>query len=166
MAYSGLYQARNPMKYRGDFTKIKYRSSWELKLAIWCDMNADVLKWNLEGVVIPYICATDGRPHRYYMDFWLKVREKDGTITEKLIEVKPSKECKPPRKSKNMRVYARAYKTWLKNSSKWEAASKYAAKRGMKFHILTEKQLVPKLGPSLKQKAVRRKVRAAAARKP
>lgn len=159
MAYSGLYQPRNPKKYRGDIKNIKYRSSWELKLAIWCDMNPKVLKWNIEGVVVPYICDTDQKWHRYYVDFWVRVEEKDGTIAEKLIEVKPSKECKPPRKNKNMKVYARAYRTWLKNSSKWTYAKKYAEKRGMKFHILTEKQLIPQLGPSLKQKAVRRKVR-------
>jgi hypothetical protein len=42
MAYQGMYQPRNPKKYKGDPSKIVFRSSWERLFMEWLDLNPDV----------------------------------------------------------------------------------------------------------------------------
>ena len=49
----GLYGVPGS-KYRGDPTKIIYRSLWERKFMIYCDANVNVLEWASEEVIIPY----------------------------------------------------------------------------------------------------------------
>ena len=67
--YKGIFKPYNPAKYRGNPTNIVYRSSWELKLMIHLDKHPDVIWWSSEEVTIPYISPIDGRPHRYFPDF-------------------------------------------------------------------------------------------------
>jgi hypothetical protein len=136
------YLPKNPEKYMGSPTNIIMRSSWETKFAIWCDMNPNVLNWNSEQTVVPYICGTDNRPHRYFVDFTITVKNQRGETKKYMVEIKPFKETQPPkepkRKTKN---YKEAVLTFIKNKSKWEAATIYAKQRGMEFIILTEKEL-------------------------
>ena len=106
MAYSGLYKPVNPKKYRGNPTRIIYRSLWERKFMVFCDNNPSILEWGSEEVIIPYRCPTDGRVHRYYPDFYIKVREKSGKLTKYIIEVKPKKQTSPPHaKDKSCLLY-------------------------------------------------------------
>lgn len=136
--HQGKYKIKNPKKYRGDFKKIIYRSSYELKMMRWCDSNSSVLKWNSEEVVIPYVCRTDGKTHRYYMDFWIRQIDEKGEIKDKLIEIKPYAQTQPPKKGRN---YKGRMLTYMKNISKWEAAKEWSESHGCTFHIITEKQL-------------------------
>jgi len=39
MAYRGKYNPINPKKYKGNPSKVIYRSLWERKLMVYCDMN-------------------------------------------------------------------------------------------------------------------------------
>ena len=64
MAYSGKYKPRNPKKYKGNPTKIIYRSNWEKKFMHFCDSTDSILEWGSEEVIIPYRCPTEGRVHR------------------------------------------------------------------------------------------------------
>ena len=100
MAYSGLYKATNPKKYRGNPTRIIYRSMWERKFMVFCDNKDSIIEWGSEEVIIPYRCPTDGRVHRYYPDFYIKVKESNGIIEKYLIEIKPYKQTMPPPKPK------------------------------------------------------------------
>lgn len=93
MAYSGRYNPTNPRKYRGDPDKIIYRSLWERRFMVYCDNTDEVLEWGSEEIIIPYISPLDGRMHRYFPDFYTKVRQRDGTIKKLLIEVKPKAQC-------------------------------------------------------------------------
>lgn len=138
--YQGKYQCKNPHKYKGDIAQIFYRSSWELKLCIWLDTNSDIIEWSSEETVIPYICATDNKQHRYFVDF--KVKTKNGDIF--LVEVKPYKQTIPPTPGKRKtKRYLEEIFTWGKNESKWNAAKDYCKERGWKFIILTEKEINP-----------------------
>lgn len=139
MAYSGKFKPRNLGKYSGDTDKITYRSLWERGLMTWCDDNPDVKSWSSEEVVIPYISPVDNRAHRYYMDF--KVTYTNGSTM--LIEVKPEHQTKPPVKRKNGRKnkFLMESKTYAVNDAKWNAAERYAKKRGWKFLIFTEHTL-------------------------
>jgi len=144
MSYKGRYKSKNPSKYIGDPTKIIYRSLWERRFMLYCDDNENVLSWGSEEVVVPYKSPVDGKMHRYYVDFIVKVKTKDGNTSMKLIEVKPKKQCLPPkRQSRKTRRYINEVKTWGVNSAKWEAATEYAESRGWVFQILTEKELQP-----------------------
>ena len=139
MAYSGKYIPVNPKKYRGNPSKVTYRSLWERKLMVYCDNTKAVLEWGSEEVIIPYISPLDGRMHRYFPDFYIKVRQKDNTIKKMIIEVKPKIQCGPPKtpKRKTQR-FINEVRTWGVNQAKWEAAIEWCTDRNMEFKILTE----------------------------
>ena len=76
---------------------------------VFCDNNPSILEWGSEEVIIPYRCPTDGRVHRYFPDFYIKVHEKSGSVTKYIIEVKPKKQTQPPNdKNKRTAAYKRA----------------------------------------------------------
>jgi hypothetical protein len=139
--YKGKFTPKYPEKYKGNLKNITYRSSWERILMNYLDNSPAVLAWNSEGVVIPYISPVDNKRHRYFVDFWVRLKSSDGTIVEKMIEVKPHKETKPPRKSKNRRRYLEECKTFAVNQAKWAAAKKVAERNGIEFIIMTEYEL-------------------------
>lgn len=136
--YSGKFKPKFPNKYRGDPTKIQYRSSWELQVFVYMDKNPDVVLWNSEEVVIPYVSPIDGRRHRYFVDIWMKNR-KGGVY---LIEIKPYSQSKPPKKRNRVtKKYLNEVKTWGVNQAKWIAAKAHCEERGWTFKVLTEKEL-------------------------
>tara|TARA_B100000287_G_scaffold176439_1_gene166428 strand:- start:1197 stop:1643 length:447 start_codon:yes stop_codon:yes gene_type:complete len=138
MVYKGRYRVKNSRKYRGDPTKVIYRSSWERAVFRYLDANDDILEWNSESFVIPYVCRTDNRRHRYFVDIYLKHR--NGL--KLLVEIKPKFQTVPPKKPKRQtKKYLNEVKVYAKNISKWEAAQKWAINRGYKFQIWTEDTL-------------------------
>jgi|TARA_R100000988_G_scaffold99658_1_gene69158 hypothetical protein len=142
MPYKGKFTPRDPKKYMGNPTNIIYRSSWELRVMNYFDRNPNILQWASEEFSIPYISPIDGRRHRYYPDFMIKSREKDGRISTRVIEVKPKKQCQPPKKrSKITKAYLSEVKAWGINSAKWNAAKEFCADRKWDFVILTEQEL-------------------------
>jgi len=138
MAYRGKFTPKNPQKYVGDVKGIVYRSLWERNTFRWIDANANIVAWNSEEVVVPYICGTDNKVHRYYMDLWFKIS--DGKTY--IVEIKPKKQTQPPKEPKRKtRRYIKESLTYIKNQSKWEAASEFAANRGWHFQVWTEDTL-------------------------
>lgn len=138
MAYKGKYKVKNPSKYKGDPTKVIFRSLWERNVFRFLDDRDDVIEWSSEEVVVPYRCATDGKIHRYFIDIYFK-----GANGKKyLIEIKPKKETVPPtvpkRKTKR---YIKEVMTYMKNQSKWKAAQEFALDRGYIFDIWHEDKL-------------------------
>lgn len=137
----GKFSPINPHKYKGNPTKIFYRSGYELKFMKWLDKHSSILEWSSEEIVIGYISPKDGRPHRYFPDFLIKKKDINGNIQTVLVEVKPASQTKPPRKSKNQKKYLNEVMTYGINEAKWEAAKMYCKKRNWDFQILTEKEL-------------------------
>lgn len=139
MAYSGKYIPINITKYRGDVNKIVYRSLWERRFMVYCDNTKEILEWGSEEVIIPYISPLDGRMHRYFPDFYIKVRQKDKTIKKMIIEVKPKIQCGPPKTPKRKtKRFINEVRTWGVNEAKWNAAIEWCSDRNMEFKILTE----------------------------
>lgn len=138
----GIFSPKNPKKYRGDPTKIMYRSSWERKFMNYCDSKDSIVEWSSETTVVPYRYSMDGKVHRYFIDFKIVVMEKDGTKKTYLVEIKPEKQTKPP-KQKKRQTKSYLYETmqYVKNQNKWEAAKNFAESRGWKFIVLTENDL-------------------------
>ena len=142
MAYKGKYKVRCPYKYKGDPTKVIYRSLWELKFMKYCDSNTNILEWGSEEMYVWYRSPVDNRPHRYFPDFYIKAKESNGQIKKYIIEVKPQRQTKPPAKPKRQtRGYLREAYEYAKNRAKWKAANEWCLDRGFEFKILTEKEL-------------------------
>ena len=143
MAYSGKYRPKDPKKYVGNPTRIYYRSLWERKFMVYCDTNTSIIEWGSEEVIIPYVSPWDGRVHRYFPDFYIKVRQTDGKLKKFIIEIKPKNQCAPPTKApkrKTKKWYGEV-KRWGVNEAKWKSATKWCEANGMDFQILTEDHL-------------------------
>ena len=142
MAYKGKYYPSFPRKYKGDPTNIIYRSLWERKFMVYCDKNQNILEWASEEIAIPYRSPIDNRVHRYFPDFYMKVKEMNGRIKRYVIEVKPAKQTKPPAKPKRQtKGYIREAYEYAKNQAKWKMAREFCADRQWEFKVVTEKEL-------------------------
>ncbi len=141
--YQGIFTPKFPNKYKGDVNNIVFRSSWEKSLLRWMDLNPNVEWYSSEELIIPYVCATDGRPHRYFPDIFVKFVNGPTVV----IELKPSSQCHPPKSKsgKKKETYLTECATFAKNSSKWNAADRWCEERGYVFQVWTEKTL-SKLG--------------------
>ncbi|MAX60197.1 MAG: head completion protein [Rhodobiaceae bacterium] len=142
MSYKGKYYPSYPRKYKGDPTNIIYRSLWERKFMVYCDKNQNILEWASEEIAIPYRSPIDNRVHRYFPDFYMKVKEFNGKIKRYVIEVKPAKQTKPPAKPKRQtKGYIREAYEYAKNQAKWKMAREFCADRQWEFKVVTEKEL-------------------------
>jgi|TARA_Y100000768_G_C23962263_1_gene676003 hypothetical protein len=135
------YKPENPRKYKGDYRNIICRSSWERKFCRWCDLNESILEWGSEEFFIPYR-APDGRVRRYFPDFIMKVKETNGEVKTYVIEVKPLKQTRPPKKRKRVtKSYIYECTTYAVNQAKWKAADEWCKDHKIEFKIITEKEL-------------------------
>ena len=142
MAYKGKFRPSIPKKYKGDYTNIIYRSLWELKFMKYCDSNQNILEWGSEEFFIPYTSPIDGKRHRYYPDFYIKVKESTGQVKKYVIEIKPKKQCLEPKpQKKKTKGYIYEVCEYAKNQAKWKAASEYCKDRMVEFKVLTENEL-------------------------
>jgi hypothetical protein len=133
--YKGKYKIKRLDKYIGDASNVTYRSLWERQAFRWCEDRTDVIAWSSEETVIPYQCKTDNKIHRYFID--LKIKFANGRTV--LVEIKPKSQTVPPqRPARQTKKYVTEVMTYIKNESKWIAASKYAAERGYHFEIWHE----------------------------
>ena len=142
MSYKGKYYPSYPRKYKGDPTNIIYRSLWERKFMVYCDKNESILEWASEEIAIPYRSPIDNRVHRYFPDFYMKVKERGGKVKRYVIEVKPAKQRKPPVKPKRQsKGYILEAYEYAKNQAKWKMAREFCADRQWEFKVVTEKEL-------------------------
>ena len=140
--YKGKFIPRNPSKYLGNPTSITYRSSYELKFMNWCDLNSSVIGWNSEEIVIPYRSPIDNKVHRYFVDFYMEVKDSNGSKKCYLIEVKPKRFTKaPPTGKRKTKRYLQEIANYAVNEAKWKSAKSFCKKEGMEFRIVTEKEL-------------------------
>jgi hypothetical protein len=142
MAYKGKYTPRNPKKYKGDPNRIVYRSLWERKFMVYCDTSNSILEWGSEEIIIPYLSPVDGKIHRYFPDFYIKVRKNDGSTEKSIIEIKPKVQCSPPKvPSRKTKRFYNDVKTWAVNEAKWKYATEFCNINSMDFKVLTEDHL-------------------------
>ena len=142
MAYKGRYNPVNPKKYKGNPQNIIYRSLWERKFMVYCDTNDKVLEWGSEEIIIPYISPWDSKVHRYFPDFYIKVRQSSGNLKKFIIEVKPKKQTRPPKPvERKTKRWIKEVRTFGINEAKWKHATKWCKDNDMEFKILTEEEL-------------------------
>jgi hypothetical protein len=137
----GYYNPVNPQKYVGRLPII-YRSSWERKFCHWCDHNEEVINWSSEPFEISYYNILDKKYHKYYPDFYIKMK-KGNTYEEYVVEIKPKAQLKKPeepkRKTKKaLENFKYGYETYVRNLCKTDALNKMAQQRNFKVMLLTE----------------------------
>ncbi len=127
MAYKGKFRPSNTKKYRGNPSNIIYRSLWERKFMVYCDLNENILEWGSEEIVIPYRSPLDSRVHH---------------VQRYIIEIKPKRQCKEPKVQKEKtKKYIYEVTEYAKNQAKWKAAEDYCEDRKWQFKVLTEDDL-------------------------
>jgi hypothetical protein len=142
MSYKGKYQPTFPKKYRGDVNNIIYRSLWERKFLIYCDTNENVIEYASEEICLPYRSPIDNKIHRYFPDFYIKVKESNGEIKKYLIEIKPKKQTiEPTPQKRKTKGYIYEVYEYAKNQAKWKAAEEFCKDRQWIFKVLTEQDL-------------------------
>jgi nucleoid-associated protein YejK len=142
---TGKYIVVNKDKYIGTSNPF-YRSGLEMRMMHYLDLNQNVLKWKYEKISIPYLYPVDGQVHRYIVDFWCEVKNRDGGVQQYLVEIKLNKNCKAPiqpKKStqKSRTRYLAEVNEYIKNQCKWKSAELYCKNQGWKFMTVTEKDL-------------------------
>lgn len=141
MSYKGWFTPKNPNKYKGNPGRIVYRSSWELRVMKNFDENSSVIWWASEELFVKYVSPIDKKVHRYFPDFIVRVKKKDGKEATMMLEVKPEKQTKPPTQSRKTRKMLVEAATYAINQEKWKAAELFCLEHGWQFKILTEKEL-------------------------
>ena len=143
MAWKGSFKPKHPEKYVGDVKNIVYRSSWELRFMSELDKHPDVLMWSSEECVVPYFDPTSNRTRRYFPDFIIKRKNKEGVVQTLMVEIKPYHETQKPENTagKSRRRFLKEAMTYGKNISKWKAAQAYCLEKGWLFKVLTEREL-------------------------
>ena len=137
MRYQGKYRPTYSGKYKGDPNNIIYRSSWEYKFMKWCDITSSVQEWGSEEIIIPYISPVDGKRHRYFPDFYVKIENR-----KYLVEVKPCRQTLEPKTQKrNTKRYINEVVTYHINKAKWKAATEFCKDNSWEFMLITEKEL-------------------------
>lgn len=138
----GFFKPKFPKKYRGDPTNIVYRSGWEKKVMENLDENINILFWSSEEIAIPYISPVDNKVHRYFVDFYVEAKGRDGSIKTMLLEVKPRAQTQEPKvQSRRTKRYITEVVTYGINQAKWDAAQKFCDAKGWEFKLITETEI-------------------------
>ncbi len=112
---------------------------------IYFDNNPNIVQWGSEEIVIPYRSPLDKRVHRYFVDFVVKAKTKEGKVQTSLVEVKPYKQTQSPKiQKRKTRKYLNEVTTYLVNEAKWKAAESFCKERKWNFQIITEHELARK----------------------
>ena len=90
-AKQGWYKLLNPDKFikqLDEYMKsykdgcVNFKSSLEYKAIRYCDFNKHITKWSLEPFAVKYLKPTDGKVHRYFIDFFIEFSSGDKFIVE------------------------------------------------------------------------------------
>ena len=109
---------------------------------VYCDNHTKILEWGSEEIMLPYRSPIDNKIHRYFPDFYIKVKESNGKIKRYIIEIKPKKQTIEPKvKKRKTKGYIYEVYEYAKNQAKWKAAEEFCKDRMWEFKVLTEDEL-------------------------
>jgi len=141
MSYKGWFTPKHRSKYKGNSDNVVYRSSWELRVMKWLDENPSVIWWASEELIIKYKSPLDQKIHRYFPDFIVRLKQKNGTESTVVIEIKPQKQTVKPEQKRKTKRYLQEAATYAVNQEKWRAADLFCKEHGWQFKVLTEKDI-------------------------
>jgi hypothetical protein len=128
----GPYTVKNAAKYVGKGVP-RYRSGWELSFMQFLDNNDHVMQWASESIQIPYRNPITGKQSIYVPDFLITYRTRQNTLIAEVVEIKPKKQSVIESKMSNRDRMVVAI-----NYAKWDSATKWCARNGLKFRVITE----------------------------
>jgi hypothetical protein len=131
----GPYTVKNTAKYVGNGVP-RYRSGWELAFMRFLDNNDNVMQWASESIQIPYRNPITGKQSIYVPDFLITYKTRQNTLIAELIEIKPKKQSVIESKMSNRDRMVVAI-----NYAKWDQATKWCKRNGLKFRVITEYDL-------------------------
>ena len=114
----------------------RYRSGWELAFMRFLDNNDNVMQWASESIQIPYRNPVTGKQSIYVPDFLITYKTRQNTLIAELIEIKPKKQSVIESKMSNRDRMVVAI-----NYAKWDQATKWCKRNGLKFRVITEYDL-------------------------
>jgi hypothetical protein len=128
----GPYTVKNTAKYVGKGVP-RYRSGWELAFMRFLDNNDHVMQWASESIQIPYRNPITGKQSIYVPDFLITYRTRQNTLIAEVVEIKPKKQSVIESKMSNRDRMVVAI-----NYAKWDSATKWCNRNGLKFRVITE----------------------------
>lgn len=131
----GPYTVKNTAKYVGNGVP-RYRSGWELAFMRFLDNNDNVMQWASESIQIPYRNPVTGKQSIYVPDFLITYKTRQNTLIAELIEIKPKKQSVIESKMSNKDRMVVAI-----NYAKWDQATKWCKRNGLKFRVITEEDM-------------------------
>ncbi len=139
----GKFRPHFPEKYKGTPGNIEYRSSWELNFMKYLDRNPNVIQWMSEERAIWYSDPVAKKKRRYFPDFIVNYKNKEGVMMTEMVEVKPYKQIigPPENPKRKTKAWVNSVYTYITNRAKWDAAMKYCEDRGWSFRLVSEKEL-------------------------
>ena len=105
------------------------------------DNTENVLQWASEPFAIPYQSPLDGRVHRYFPDFFIKLNGESNEVETLVVEVKPYSQSTIGKRKK---LSLNEASVLAVNRAKWESAVEYCHSKGWTFRVLTEKDIFGK----------------------
>lgn len=148
------YVLQKPEKYiNKKKTRIFYKSNLEQRVFYFCDNNLNVLRWEYEGMTIPYLRPVflnwklhHVEKHEYVPDLYVEIKENDGKIGKYLIEIKSKSDTIAPqmpkrRTQKSLRQFQFKAQQYAVNSNKWSAAEKWCRENGITWKIIMDDKI-------------------------
>jgi len=100
------------------------------------DNNDNVMQWASESIQIPYRNPVTGKQSIYVPDFLITYKTRQNTLIAELIEIKPKKQSVIESKMSNRDRMVVAI-----NYAKWDQATKWCKRNGLKFRVITEEDM-------------------------
>ena len=142
----GKFTPKNPEKYIGTYPCI-YRSSWELAFMNKCDNHPSIMKWASESIKIPYYNPFKRISTVYIPDFVIQYVDRHGNNIIEILEIKPAKQSVDGLAKDRNSKFALAL-----NKVKWAAATKWAKQNGMRFRVMSERDMFAQKPKQVKRK--------------
>lgn len=156
--HKGKYTLMNPGKYMENLPQPEFKSAWEEKIFVACDVNPFITRWGYEPFTIAYHNPLYMKQSLYKPDVYVECMYADGHSEKYLIEIKPTSYSilpeppKPPGPNvtdpkrlanykKRKAAYDRKSMDVMVNYAKWEAAEKWCKMNGINWLILNEKNV-------------------------
>lgn len=158
--HKGTYTMLHPEKYMPNAPLPQYKSEWEQKFFVLCDVHPLITMWGYEPppISIAYMSPKYQKISIYKPDIYVEITDKDTQqVTKYLIEIKPTtysvipKMPKPPSNQADEAAWARYMKRKVSfegklmdvmvNHAKWAAAEEWCRLRGVNWFIANEKNM-------------------------
>ena len=108
----------------------------------YCDHTEKVVEWSSEEIAIPYRSPKDNRYHLYFPDFYMKVRNTNGSIQSYLVESEPKAQVEGPQSSsKEDQTIPNGGRDLCHQPSEMGSSERILQGQLWQFKIITEREL-------------------------